>query len=170
DLYAEVPAYRAELARCYFNLATESCSLGRRDDEVTSYEKSRDLRAALVEAHPKNLDFRSDLGRSLNNLGLTLGRLGRVEDSRRPGRGALRRERGVLDGAPHGRESRRSLNNHYGALAEVERKKGSPAAARKALLERRGLWPGNGVELYRVARELALTAEAVGRDRPELSE
>src|SRR5262249_48844911 len=49
-------------------------------------------------------------------------------------------------------------------------KKGSPAAARKALLERRGLWPGNGVELYRVARELALTAEAVGRDRPELSE
>jgi serine/threonine-protein kinase len=168
-LRPEAPAYRQELATAYFNLAGAHFGVGRRDEEQAAYEKSRDLLEKLVRDHPKNLDFRADLGRTLNNLGLTYGQLGQIEASLAALRQAVEHQRVAFAAAPHAPRYRRALSNHYGALAEVERKKGKPSAAAAALLERRRLWPSNPDELFRVAVDQAQTAAAVGRGRERLS-
>ena len=160
---------RSDLAAAWFSVARTQSLMGRRTEAVASYERSRDLRESLVKELPQNAVYRNDLGMSLNNLGNAYDSLGRVEESLATLRQALEQRRIAFATSPGSPECRRGLNMTFGALAEMERKKGSPAAAAALLLERRDLWPDDPQELYRIAREQADTAARVGGGKKELS-
>jgi serine/threonine-protein kinase len=163
------PRGRNELAAAWFNVAQMQSSLKKKKQEVIgSYERARDIREELVKEFPSNVAFHSDLGMSLINLGNAYGIAGRIDESLTTLRRAVEQKRIAFTAAPQSPDYRKGLNIAYGALAEVERKKGSPAAAAAALLERRKLWPHDAQELYRIAGEQADTAARVG-GKKELS-
>jgi serine/threonine-protein kinase len=168
-LRPDEPHDRNDLAAAWFNIAQTLASLKRRDEETCAYEQSRDIREQLVKKFPQEVGFHADLGTTLVNLGITYGQTGRVEDSLTTLRRAVEEKRLAFTALPQSPDYRRGLNNAYGALAEVERVKGKPSASATAVLERRELWPEQPEELYRIARELAQTAAAVGRDQGQLS-
>jgi serine/threonine-protein kinase len=163
------PRARNDLAATWFNIARVQFFLKRRGDEALAYEQSRDLRERLVREYPQNVGFHSDLGTTLVNLGYTYGQTGRTDESLATLRRAVEEKRLAFTAVPQSADYRRGLNNAYGALAEVERVKGTPSASAAALLERRELWPDQPDELYRIACEQAMTAGAVGRGKEALS-
>jgi tetratricopeptide (TPR) repeat protein len=160
---------RNDLASAWFSLALAQAALKKRDDEVRSYERSREIRERLVKELPENVAFHHDLGATLINLGYAYAQTGHLEDGLEALRRAVEEKRTAFMASPQVVEYRRGLNNAYGALAEVERKQGTPGAAAAALRERRKLWPDQPQELYRIACEQADTARRVARDRTELS-
>jgi tetratricopeptide (TPR) repeat protein len=162
------PRCRNDLAAAWFGIGRAQDFLKRRDEEIRAYERSREIREALVRDFPQSAAFHHDLGASLINLGNAYAVVGRIDDSLATLRRAVEQKRVAFTAAPQSAEFRKGLNIAYGALAEVERKKGSPAAAAAALLERRKLWPNEPQELYRIAREQADTAARVGGGEPEL--
>jgi serine/threonine protein kinase/Flp pilus assembly protein TadD/thioredoxin-related protein len=64
--------------------------------------------------------------------------------------------------APLVTENRQKLSNAYMQLAEALRKAGRPTEAVAATRERYSLWPGNKVELYNVACDLAQCVPLLG--------
>jgi serine/threonine-protein kinase len=161
---------RNDLAAAWFNVARMQWFLNKKQESVRSYERSRDLREALVKEFPDNVGFHHDLGTSLVNLGNAYGTTGRIEESLTTLRRAVQQKRVAFTAQPQSPDYRKGLNIAYGALAEVERKKGAPAAAAAALLERRKLWPDDGQELCRIACEQADTAARVGGGKKELGD
>jgi len=163
------PRCRNDLASAWFNIARVQFLLKRRDEETRSYERSREIREDLIKEVPGNIAFHSDLGTTLVNLGYTYAQTGHLEEGLATLRRAVEEKRLAYRAVPKNADYRRGLNAAFGALAEVERKKGSPGAAVAALMERRELWPNDAAELYRIARELADAAACVGRDRAALT-
>jgi serine/threonine-protein kinase len=159
------PRVRNDVADAWFNIGHVQSFLKRRGDATKSYEQSRDLRERLVKENPQNVGFHNDLGTTLINLGNTYAFADRIDDSLATLRRAVEEKRLAFTANPKSADYRRGLNIAYGALAEVERVKGTPRLAAAALLERRELWPDQPDELYRIACEQALTATAVGRGK-----
>jgi serine/threonine-protein kinase len=163
------PRVRNDVADACFNIGHIQSFLKRRGDATNSYEQSRDMREHLVKEFPQNVGFHNDLGTTLVNLGNTYAFADRIDDSLATLRRAVEEKRLAFTANPKSPDYRRGLNIAYGALAEVERVKGTPRLAAAALLERRELWPDQPDELYRIACEEALTASAVGRRKDVLS-
>ena len=63
-------AYREGLVDSYLELAKRQKEMGKQDEAVGSYEKAIDLQEGLVEQHPQDIDYRSDLAHSYNGLGV----------------------------------------------------------------------------------------------------
>src|SRR5262249_28853804 len=116
-----------------------------------------------------NVGFHHDLGTSLVNLGNAYGISGRIDDSLTTLRRAVEQKRVAFTASPQSPDYRKGLNIAYGALAEGERKKGSPAPAAPALLDRSKVGPNDAQELCRIAGEQADPAARVGHDKKELS-
>ena len=163
------PRYRNDLASTWFDIARTQFLLKRRDEETHSYERAREIREELIQAYPGNIAFHSDLGTTLVNLGYTYAQTGYLDEGLATLRRAVEEKRLAFKAVPGDADYRRGLNAAFGALAEVERKKGSPGVAAAALMERRDLWPNDPAELYRIARELADTASCVGSARSDLT-
>src|SRR5262249_34584686 len=136
---------------------------GEKTQALQAYHQAQDLQEKLVHAYPDNLDYHSELARTLNNVGLTLKAQGRLDEARTILEQAIDRQRRAFDQPPQIASYRESLAKHYGALAEVHRAVGRPAAAVAASLERRQLGPANPQELYKVACELGQAATVVGK-------
>jgi serine/threonine-protein kinase len=163
------PRYRDDLAAAWFYVGWAQDRLKHGDDSIRSYECSHEIREALVKEFPKNIAFHHELGTTLVNLGGAYGQAGRIEECRATLWRAIEEKRIAFAAAPENPEYRHGLNVAYGALGEAEKRKGQPSAAAAALLERRSLWPEQPQELYRIAREQAQTAAAVGRGATDLS-
>jgi serine/threonine-protein kinase len=157
------------LGRALFGVGVEQGQLGRRTEALASYQESRAVQEKLVAAAPDNLDDRHFLSETMGNLGSTLRRLGRAEESCNVLRKAVEHSRVTFERSPQTPGYRWSLGVRYGSLAFAERAAGRPAPAAAALRKRRKLWPENGKELAYVARELSVTAAAVGAGKKELS-
>jgi serine/threonine-protein kinase len=168
-LRPEEPQYRNELANAWFNVARLHSYLKQRDQEVQGYEKSRDIREQLVKDFPDNLAYHADFGATLVNLADAYARAGRTGDALPLLRQAVEQKRLAFEASRQTLEFRRGLNIAYGALAEVERKLGTPAASAAALLDRRKLWPNDSQELYIIACEQADTAACVARGKSVLT-
>jgi serine/threonine-protein kinase len=147
------PDHVNQLAKAYFNIGGIYAGKKNRTEELSAYEKSRELRERLVRDHSEVIEFHADLGKTLVNLGYTYAFLNRIDDSLPTLRRAVGQYDLALKSCPHNATYRRGLNNSYGALAEVERVKGRPSAAATALRSRRDLWPGQAQELFLVARD-----------------
>jgi tetratricopeptide (TPR) repeat protein len=160
---------RNDVAAALFQMGRMQTFLKRSDDSIRSYQRAVEIGEQLVKEQPNNLSFRSDLGAALTNLGNCLAMASRIAEAQSALRRALAEKQYVFKAAPQSAEYRRGLNIAYGALAEVERKKGTPAAAAALLLERRDLWPNEPQELFRIACEQADTASRVGGGKSELS-
>src|SRR5262249_26223929 len=128
------------------------------------YRDARAVQEKLVQTDPSKADHHSDLGHTLNNLGVVLGQLGHLDEALAVLERAVAEERTAFDRPPQGPGYRRGLNSAYGSLMEVQRALGRPGDSFALALERRKLWPGNAAELVRVAGDMALTA-SVGKDK-----
>jgi len=168
-LRREEPRHRNELATAWFNVARMHAYLKQRDKEVQGYEKSREIGEQLVKDFPESAPFHADLGTTLINLGNAYSLAGHTDDALPMLRRAVEQKRLAFEASRQTAEYRRGLNIAYGALAEVERIQGTPAASAAALLERRKLWPNDPQELYIIAREQADTAARVGHDKKALT-
>jgi hypothetical protein len=127
------------------------------------------IRRQLAESFPDDLGDRCSLAKTLNNLGLNQGRRGHLAEGEATLHEAVRQARVAFDRRPDIRDYRQTLNNAYGTLGEVLRAAGKLPEAVSATLERQVLWPDNAFEQYRVARDLARAAQAVGRGKSNLS-
>jgi tetratricopeptide (TPR) repeat protein len=157
---------RRLLAESYYHIGAESGALNRRREEAEAFGRARPLQEALVREEPNNLEYRADLGRTLNNLGFNLMVRGQLGQARAVVQQAVANSRFLLERGPEVRSSRSLLTTHYNLLAEIERRAGLPAAGRDAVRERRKLAPEDAGNLYGCAVELVFCAEAVGQGKP----
>ena len=100
--------------------------------------------------------YRNGLGLSLSGLGVVQQKRGALEASQKSFLAAAGHQRAALDKEPRNSFYRTCLDSSCYRLARVERRIGHHAAAVTATNERRGLWPGNSLELYNAACEFAL--------------
>jgi hypothetical protein len=163
----DVRSYQQQLALAHFNVSATHGALKHRQEEMHALQQSRAVLEQLVGADKDNLDYRADLGRTLNNLGLVLGRLERCDEAREVLHQGIDHMKLAFGKAPQVADYRRLLNANYGTLGEIERHTDRLPDAFAATLERRKLWPGNGNELYRVARDLSWVADLAVKGKPE---
>jgi tetratricopeptide (TPR) repeat protein len=165
DLVRQDPSsalLRKILAENYYAIGTTHGALGRRREEGEAFARARPLQEELVRAEPANLDYRADLGHTLNNLGCNLMARGQLGQARVVAQEAIANGRILLERGPGVRSYRSLLSTHYNLLAEIERRTGRPDEAAAAVRERRRLWPCDPQELYGCSLGLVWCAEAVG--------
>jgi tetratricopeptide (TPR) repeat protein len=136
---------------------------------VPCWRESAEQLAHMVQEKPDDLATRSDLGAVLNNLGNALVYLGRSEEGLRSYQEAIVHQRLAFEKAPGVAQHRRYLSNHYLGLAYAYRALGRPIDAAAASKQAARLWPTNPVELFRLAREVALCIPLVGAGKEELT-
>ena len=64
-----VPAYRETLARSHYNIARMFWLTGKPVESLAAYEKARDIRQKLVDAHPTTTQYINELGYSYGYRG-----------------------------------------------------------------------------------------------------
>jgi serine/threonine-protein kinase len=147
-------------AKFYVDRARAHAKLGRRDKSEADYTRA-------VEIKPDDADLRIERGQFYEKNGqpdkakvdydtAIAAKVKQVADCRP-----------AFDGAPHVQANRAALNSAYFALGQVQRSAGRPADAAATALERAKLWPGDCMELYNVACELALCVPLVGKDKEQ---
>jgi tetratricopeptide (TPR) repeat protein len=170
--HPRVPWLQSQLATTYFHigyvhgLRKERAEL---EESLWAYRQAEALREKVVKADPADPEHHYDFGITLNNLGLILLRLDRLDEALATVRRAGEEQRAAFDRLPHVPRYRESLSNHYGALAEVLRAMGRPADAVAAMLERQKLAAGQPKELCEIAAAITLAAALVGQDKEKLS-
>jgi tetratricopeptide (TPR) repeat protein len=179
-------ALRSELAKSYFNISvvhgaraeaarrttnTWPPSLKiRNGEERPALERARKIQEELVRVEPDNLDYRHELSRTLNNLGINLWVTKKEVQARLVLFQAIDNMRPALERAPEVVAYRRTLNAHHGFLGEIEWRMGNASESARAIRERLKLWPKNAAELYSGACELARAADLVRAGKPERDE
>ena len=156
--------YLAELAGTYSLLGDVLRRVRQFPEAIQTFHQSIEIRSGLLENDKNNLDFCSDLGATLNDLGMALSDSGNLEEAVSMFEEAVVHQRRAFDESPNIAKYRRYLNNHFGnlTLAFLKMKRANDAAA--AAHERRKLWPGSPRELYGVAQHLAQCASIVEGD------
>jgi tetratricopeptide (TPR) repeat protein len=141
------------------NVLSELGDLRRQlDDLAGSLEAGREalrLRQALSESRPQDLRRHSYLGASYNNVGMTLHRLGQHKEALEHLLKAVEHQRKAFDAESGVAQYRHFLRNHYANLAALHRELKQPAEAAEAAQQAIKLFPGEPVNLFVAARELA---------------
>jgi serine/threonine protein kinase len=165
------PGIRRELALAYWRIGTIMGDLKQPGaaDAVTSFQEARLLLEALVKADPANLDYRLDLGRTLNHFAGNRLTVGRPQEALQLLTEAMPHLERALGRASQVAIYRKTLSNTYSLFAEAEVRLDHTREATQQVLERKKLWDGNPNELYRVAKDLASLAGTVGGGKPRLT-
>lgn len=160
-----VVRYRVDLSSCLSLIGTIHESAGRLAEAREAFSAARGVREQLVSEMPDNLDYQHNLGMVLDELALLMWNADQKPEALATAAQATVHLRTAYDKAPRDQPSnfaanRASLSNNYAHVATLKRKSGKVSEAAALALEQRKLWPDNGAELYKVARELALAAAA----------
>jgi tetratricopeptide (TPR) repeat protein len=169
EVHPTIPQYRLELAVTYADLAGLHKDAGDYPASLRMYERAREMQLYLVQADPKNLDYQSLLGGTLNNLALTLEKLGRLDDALAATVRAIEHQQMAHAGAPAVRTYRQFLINHRVNRARFLRLLGRPAEAASALDEGSELMAGHAESLYYAATEFAACIPLVGGGKLDLT-
>jgi serine/threonine protein kinase/tetratricopeptide (TPR) repeat protein len=151
---------RGYLAIGYNNLGLEQ---SRHNDSIgaeASFRHALELQEALVKEDSHDVELRSTLGGMYNNLGFVLERSKRPTDALAAYGQAVEHQRRAMSQSPDTTKYRIFLSKHYINYARMLRQTGRVDEALRASLARRDLWPGDPVELFSVAEELAAAADS----------
>ncbi len=134
---------------------------GQHTEAGAVFERILKLQESLVHDNPENVEWQSDLGITLNNLGSAKEKLGRCDEALKFYRRAISHQSLALEGLPQAAAYRRRLDQHYKNLISVLRTLGQTDESATAVSDRLKLWPGNADELFAAACELASCLTAV---------
>ncbi len=165
----EVTAYRIDLANCLGSLVELQLGAGRLADARGTLDEARAVRTTLVKDLTDDLDMRRGLGVALDELAVVLWQLNDHDGAIKTAAEATAELRTAFDKSVDLPRFRADLSRHYGNLAALNRQSGKLGAAAAAAFERRKLWRDNPAELYAVAGDLALTANAAAKQSAQPS-
>jgi tetratricopeptide (TPR) repeat protein len=157
------------LAVNYHWLGSISADLHNDEEAVGFYRQDLSIREKLIRANPRNVKRLGEQGGTWYRLAEVLEKLGRREEAINAYQQACTNNRLVCEQEPKIAKHRHWRSQRYGDIARLQRELGRPAEAAATSLQRKALWPGNPVELYRAAGELALCAAVVAKDKATLS-
>jgi tetratricopeptide (TPR) repeat protein len=172
QLAAEYPLiedFQANLAAGYHCLGRVSVDAHHSEEAVGYYQQALAIRGKLVRANPRSIKYCGDQGGTWYRLARALEQLGRREDTLAAYQQASNQCRLVCDLEPRIAKHWQALSERYGDIGRLQRELGRPADAAATCLQRKAQWPGNPVELCRMAVELALCAAIVGKNEATLS-
>jgi serine/threonine-protein kinase len=148
-----------ELAKCCFDMATVLQKFKQLKEARERLEKAAALRRPLVEANPGRVQFRCDLGVTLDRLGDVLWNQGLRAQGIRAVREGLELQRQAWKQAPQVARHRLYLSHQLGHAATLSRLEGNRDDALARLAERRRVAGSRAEELYHTAQEYARVAE-----------
>jgi serine/threonine protein kinase/tetratricopeptide (TPR) repeat protein len=160
----EQPAvpYQKQLANTYTNQGNAFVLTGRMADARQAFGRARRLREEVMLREPADPEARSGLGAVLMNEGILFEMVSRVPEARDAYERAVFYQREAHAKAPQVATYRHLLSGHYEALARAQRRLRQADAAVATAQARRKLWPGQPVEQYKAACELAQCLPLVG--------
>ena len=161
DRAPQVVAYRRDLAVTLNNLGFLQLRHGQLTAAEASIQDALDAFGTLVREHPQQVDLSSGLGGVYNNLGILHERRNEREAAAAAYRQAAKWQRQSHQAAPQVARYRQFLSKHHGNLARVLRELKRYNEAAEETRQRKRLWPNEPQELYRAAREYALTADGL---------
>ncbi len=168
SLVAQLPAvaeYQYMQAEGLYALGLVQLKRDEYREALDSYQSVVSITTKLTDGHQDNLAYRSMLGTALDKQSVVLWLLDRRDEAIHSAAQATAQLLQALNEAPRVVQYRLNLSDNYFNRAKFERESGSPSEAVALAMERKKLWPGDAGELYKVARELALSAQAVGRGK-----
>jgi eukaryotic-like serine/threonine-protein kinase len=154
--------YRKQLANTYSNQGTSFVLTGRLADALQAFGRARRLREEVVLREPADAEAHSGLGAVLMNVGILFEMEERVPEARDAYERAVFYQHEAYTKAPQVATYRQLLSGHYEALARAQRQLRQADAAVATAQARRKLWPGQPVEQYKAACELAQCVPLVG--------
>jgi serine/threonine protein kinase/WD40 repeat protein len=152
---ADGPTFRAHRGKTLNNLGILLANADKKSAAETVFREAVAIRTRLADEYPKDPDHASDAGRSLDWQGFMLRELGRLEESARVLREAVRRQRVALALRPKSRVCRDLGCNHLANLAKTLLRLGRHADAADAARELPRLAPDDPAVLLCAARLLA---------------
>jgi tetratricopeptide (TPR) repeat protein len=167
--YPLIEDFQGCLAVTYHLLGNAATDAHQYAEAVGFYRQALPVREKLLRANPRSVKRCSDQGGTWHRLAEALEQLQRVEEALAAYQQSSTHARRVCELQPTIVKHRQWLSDRYGDIARLQRELGRPADAAATCLQRKALWPGNPVELYRVANELALCAALVGKEGAMLS-
>jgi tetratricopeptide (TPR) repeat protein len=152
---ADGPIFRSSRGAALHFLGVLRGQAGDPSGAVKLFREAAAIRARLIDDFPKSVDYLSDMGQTLEWLGIGLRDLGQLEESAQQLREAAQRQRSALDRWPNDKGIRRHYYNHQAQLAITLLRLGRPAEAADAIRELPRLARDDPAVLLRAARLLA---------------
>ena len=120
----------------------------------------------LVDDYPNELNYRSTLGGMLNNLGMVLEQLDRLDDAATMYEQAIDPKVSSIEHARQVIQFREFLGKHYINYRRVLRVMGHWDKDVKAALEQLELWQDDPEQLYKIAVDMAAAPKQWGLTKP----
>jgi serine/threonine protein kinase/tetratricopeptide (TPR) repeat protein len=155
---------RPEHAMSHGLLADVLGELGRVDEAMKAEAKPLELWRKLAAGAPKDAEYQSNIGASLNNLAKNLLARKNPAEAARLLEEAVTRQRAARMIEPANQTYRLFLRNHYWNLAEALVQLGRHGEAAKAAAELPGLCPHSWREYIRTATYLSRCAALAAKD------
>lgn len=150
---------RRERSLVHYRIAAAYRSAGDKEKSLQHYSLASDGQYQLVRENPESVDFRADLGATLHDRGILLYETGRTEQAIAALTQAIAQHRSLFDQDPQNIEFRRWLSDDYRRLTIIYHHIRRVREAVSTTMQRKGLWPEEPAELYRIARELSASAK-----------
>lgn len=163
------PALQSYMATRWEETGQMLRTLKQYPEALQCYQRASEVRRKQMESRPQDPDAKADHGMALLRLAQMQWVLRKPEEALTHVRQALETERQAFQQAPEVMSYRRNLSSACRACAELVSKSGHLAEGIAAYEEFRKLWPADPGQQYVAARELALIASWVGKEKAELS-
>jgi tetratricopeptide (TPR) repeat protein len=133
---------------------------GRGEEALRLFEEARAIEEKLACDYPDDVEFKSNLGGTINNIGLTLMMLDRNRDALNAFQRAAMLQQSAYERFPENERYQRFLCNHYMNIARIQREMGHQSESSDAarMVHRLGLRANDPAQIYSACRSLALSA------------